>query len=49
MRAKAETILAVAAEREIGAHVADITAADTLGRLAVSLADDVGRWSRRRT
>jgi hypothetical protein len=27
----------------------DLTAADTLGRLAVSLADDVQRWSRRRT
>jgi hypothetical protein len=48
MRAKAETILAVAAERELGDHGADIVAADTQCRLAVSLADDVQRWYSRR-
>jgi hypothetical protein len=48
MRVKSETIHAVALEREIQDLLDDMSAADTLGRLAVSLAADVQSWSRRR-
>jgi hypothetical protein len=37
-----------AAEREIGEHTTDIVATDTIIRVAIGLADDVQRWSRRR-
>jgi hypothetical protein len=48
MRVKSGTIHAVALEREIQDLMDDMSAADTLCRLAISLAHDVGRWSRRR-